>query len=344
MAIWAGTNINSNETAMLFNQMWDRKGMAIVQKKHALAFAMLGKMDVKSTPGITNFERTEKTSGNKVEKRLLGELYDPAEIADSAQTDAVTLSWNTDAWGGAEWPLAHFSHTFPIPNSEVDRIRGDEAKTLSYFDEFLEMVALSYQKKWGTRLNATGSGGLHARDKFGSVPYCIEGVDGTWTDSADDYGTIARDDSANADFRGQVQASVGTLTLDKIRTSTIAAEAYLGDIKVGTCGSTVYNKIHQLVEPYSVVNYDAEWTKFGGKHVEYAGVKYAYDPDAASGYLILLDPTTWKLFMKENVPMTQSGIVFDFTKKGTYVLPTQFWMQWLCMAPARNAIMKGITG
>lgn len=346
MALWAGTSLNTNETAFLFNKLATRKAIAMVRKNHGLTYALLGKREAPSPDGMTRFQRLQTITGNKIEQRLLGNLRTPATLADANQTDAVTLSWDNDAWGAAEWSMTHYTDTVPLPNSEMDRIRGDEAKTASFIDEFLEYVMLGYEKKWGTDMHRTGySGGVGdaSRILLMSVPYAIEGYDGAWTDAADDYGTIARDDSGNADFRGQVQSSVGTLTLAKIRTSMFATKAYNGTPSVGVGDGTVLNKVHQLVENYSQVTYNEKWSEFGGEYVRYAGIDWLYDNDTPSGYAYLLTPETWRLYMKSTAPFTESGIILDPSKKASYVLPTQFWMQLVCLHPAQNAVLKGIT-
>lgn len=343
MAIWNGTALNTNELALLFNRIAAKKAIPMVRKNHGLTYALLGKRENTSPDGMTRFQRLSTVTGNKIEVTLLGELDSPTTVADANQTDAATLTWNTDAWGGAEFALAHYAHTFTIPNSEYDRMRGNELKTANFIDDWLEKAMLSYQKVWGTAFHVTGSGGNPSRTVLGSVPYAIEGVDGTFG-SSETYGTIDRNDSGNADYRGQVQASVGTLTLDKIRTSMYATKAYNGVPSVGVAGATVMNKIHQLVEAYTVVTYDKKWSEFGGSYVRYAEVDWLYDNDTPSGYAYLLTPESWQLYMKENVPFTESGIMLDPSKRATYVLPTQFWTQLVCLHPAQNAIMKGITG
>lgn len=327
---------------MVFNKLASRKAIAMVRKNHGLTYALLGKREKPSPDGMTRFERQRSITGKKIEQRLLGALRTPAAIADANQTDAVTLTWDNDAWGAAEWELSHYSDTAPIPNSEFDRFRGDEAKTASFIDEFMEYLMLGFEKVWGTAIHLTGASDP-SRTVFGSVPYAIEGKDGLWTDAADDYGTIARDDSGNADFRGQVQASTGSLTLAKIRTSMFAAAAYNGKPSVGVGNATILNKVHQLVENYSQVTYNDKWSEFGGEYVRYAGIDWLYDNDTPSGYAYLLTPETWRLYMNDTVPFTESGIILDPSKKATYVLPHQFWMQLICLHPAQNAILKGIT-
>lgn len=344
MALWAGATINANDTAFLFNTLASRKSIPMVRKKQGMLFALLGMQEPGATPGLPGFERLKRQNFNKVEQRLLGALESPATVADSNQIDAVTPAWDNDAYGAAEWSLAHYAHPFYSPASELDRFTGDDVKTANFIDEWFDKMMMSYRKVWSTAINLTGASAQPSRTVLGSIPYAIEGVDGAWTDSSDDYGGLARDDSGNADFRGQVQSSVGTLTLDKIRTTMLACETYGGINSVGGCGSTVYGILHKILEPYTVVTYDEKWTEFGGSFVRYAGISFIHDPDGASGYLYLMTPETWRLYMNDSVPMTKSGIVNDITLKAMYLVQTQFWMQLLCLHPAQNGLLKGITG
>jgi hypothetical protein len=344
MGLWAGATINANDSAFLFNTLASRKSFDMVRKKQGLLYALLGEKETGSTPGTEGFQRLARQNFNKVEQRLLGALESPATVADANQIDAVTPAWDNDAWGAAEWSLAHYAHPFYSPASELDRFMGNDAKTADFIDEWFNKMMLSYRKVWSTALNLTGASAQPSRTVLGSVPYAIEGVDGAWTDASDDYGGLARDDSGNADFRGNVQASVGTLSLDKIRTTLLDVEADGGNVKVASAGSTVIGIMHKLLEPYTVVTYDESWTKFGGDWVQFAGVKYIHDPDCASGYMLLLDPETWRLYINDSVPMTRSGIVNDITLKAMNVVQTQWWMQCICLAPSHNGLLKGITG
>ena len=332
---------------MVFNQLANKKALPMVRKKNGLAYAILGKMEVGSTPGAgTGFKRLNKVTGKNVEVKLLGKLPSPATVADANQIDTASLTFTTDYWGAAEFALAHYQYTHPIPDSEYDRFEGDEAKTLSYIDDVFDLIMLGYEKVWGTAFWVTGTSGAPSRTVLGSVPFAIAGNNTTgaadWANNGSSYGTITRTDSGNADFRGYYEGSIGDLTLAKIRDHKNQALLNGGMVTLGSSGATVYGKIQRLVEAYTEVKYDEEWSKFGGEYVRYGGISFTLDNYAASGCLALMEPESWGLWMKKHA-MTHSGIVFDASRRGTWVLPTRVWMQLVCMAPSHNTFMADIT-
>lgn len=347
MALWAGTAINTNETAMVFNKLANKKAIAMVRDKNAFTYAVLGKEETGSTPGSsTGFQRLKQTTGKDVEVKLLGELATPATAADSTQVDAATVTWNDNMFGAAVFPYAHYSNVFPIPESELDRFRGDELKTLNYLDEFFDYAMLSYENVWGTAFGKSSSLAEPSRTVLGSYVFAIAGnntgaVD--WANNGSTYGTINRADSANVDFRGNYYGAQGDLTLPKIRTAKNACVVKGYKPSFAVAAETVYGKVEQLVEAYSQVTYDKQWSEFGGEYVRYAGMAFALDPYAASGQLAIMTPETWLLYMNSNQPFTSTGVVKDVTKIATYVLHTTFWMQLVCKAPCGNAILTGIT-
>lgn len=348
MAIWAGSNINTNETAMLFNQLATRKSISGIRKKNGFLYAVTGMDEPGATPGASaGFKRHTKVSGLKIEWRTQGEhIGAPTFRTKASATDSVSLTHNANVWGGQEVMLAFLTDTIPIPHHELDRFRGDELKTENYLQDVYDAIELDIENKVGTQLAVTGATGIPGQtdtDKLGSWPYAIEGVDGAWTDSSDDYGTLARDDSTNSWARGLVYASVGDLTLAKIRTAKNDIILNGGAPRFGVAGGTVYGRIEHLVEQYTQVMYDEKWSKFGGEHVKYAGIAFTLDYYAPSGYLGIMDPETWHLWENDKMPFTK-GVVNDPTKVATYVIQYTKWLQNLCLEPRKNAVLKGITG
>lgn len=347
MALWAGTAFNSNESAMLVNQLASKKAIPMVRKKNGLAYAILGKMEANSTPGAgTGFKRLKKITGLKIEDKLLGKVPTPTTTADANQIDTATLTFTTDYWGAAEWPLAHYAYPHPIPESELDRFAGEEAKTLSFIDDVFDLVMLGYEKVWGTAFWVAGTSGAPSRTVLGSVPFAIAGNNTTgaanWASNGSSYGTITRTDSGNADFRGYYEGSIGDLTLGKIRRAKNQVQLAGGSISFGASGEPVYTKIQQLVEAYTEVTYDKTWSEFGGEYVRYAGTTFTLDNYAGAGLLALLEPETWGLWQK-SAGMSKSGIVYDVSRVATYVLPTRWWMQLLCLCPSHSALLADIT-
>ena len=334
MALWNGSAINTNETAMVFNQLANMKAIAMVRNKHGFLYAVLGKQETGSTPGAgTGFQRLKKISGKKIEVKLLGKLASPGTVADgSAEVATETLTHTTDYWGAAEFDLAHYVYKHPVPHSELMRFMGDEAKTASYLDEVFQLVMLSYEKVWATALSTAAA---PSRTVLGGWNFAV--------DDDNTYGTIDRTDSTNADFQGVVKASTGDLTLPKIHTEMDNVRVNGGRVSLGVAGATVYGKIRQLIQPYTQVTYDKDWTEFGGEHIRYAGVSFTLDPDCPTQTLGLLEPESWLLYMDKDTAFTSSGLVHDISRVSTHVLPTEFWMQLICKSPNHNARMEGIT-
>jgi hypothetical protein len=359
MAIWNGSVINSNDTAFVFNKLANRKAVPMVRRKNGFLYAILGKEEVGSTPGVTGFQRLKSITGNKVEVRLLGAVASPTTVADANQTDAVDYAnaatngmLSNGAWGAAEFPITHYQWPFLITDSELQRYKGDELKTVAFMDEYFDRVMLSYEKVWGTQLSManiadTTNMADSSRTVLGSWVYAIAGsqnLSGASTDWANGgtYGTINRADSGNADFRGNVYTNQGDLTLGKILTAKNACIINGGNPTVGIAGTTLYTKIEGLVSSYTQVAYADDWNKFAGAHTMYSGIRFVLDNYCASTVVGLLDPTTWQ-FYSNMTDFTTTGIIPDPSRRATYVLQTSPWVQNVCLSPNKNAVIGGLT-
>lgn len=330
MALWQGTSINSNETAKVFNQLAEKRSIPMVVKLNSLLYAFMGKDDG-TNPSTPNVRQVPKITGNKYEVGLMGKLPSPAGISDGASEIAsASLTYVSDIFGAAEFSMAHYGFVHPVPESEVDRFRGSEAKTLSYIDDVMTYLEYGYENKLATDLHASAA---PSRTALGGWQYAV----------ADDntYGTIDRTDSGNADFRGVVCSSFGDTTLDKIQAQAInVVRGNMGKVNVGVAGTTLYSKIQKLVQPYSIVNYSEDTAKFGSDHVAFAGIKFLMDQRTTDGVIGLLDTRWWDLVRKD-LPFTDTGMVFDFTKVSTYIINTRLWVQLVCKKPNANAKITG---
>lgn len=347
MALWSGSAINSNETAMLFNQIAQGRSVNIIRQKSGLLYAMMGEDDHNQTPGASaGFGRIRKVTGKNYEVRVLGKTVAPTGVADgSSEMATVDLSsvYLTDAFGAQEFAIAHYPFTYPIPSSELTRIKGDEAKTTDYLGELHDMLLEGYRSAWSTNLGATGAAAAPSRTKVGSWPFAIAGVDGTWTDGADDYGTIARDDSTNANFRGIVTNVAGTLTFGNLAAAKNQVKVKDGDASLGVAGETVYTKIELLAQSVTQA-WDSDWIGFKGDKVRFAGIVFTLDGYAPSGALGLLTPKWWDFIYNEKLSGTPGGIVNDVSRVSTHVIQLDYWMQVVCRRPRCNAYLYGITG
>lgn len=348
MALWAGSAINSTETAMVFNRLYNLKAMEMVRKKNALLFKLMGKPDIGNVNENTRlkFERSRIVTGKNIEIKLLGALGAPATVADgSAELATVTRQFSSTTFGAAEFPLTHYAWTQGIPSSQMRRYKGPQAKTAGFYDEVLNYVMLSYQDVLGTAIHDSAGTAVISRTVMGSWTYGVsDGVStGETTDNFKLYGTIDRSDSANADFRGIVSTSTGALDLNKIRTYANQADANGGVVDTGICGTTLYTKVQQLVEPYVQTNYSEDLAAFGGRYVRYAGIDFMHDQRTTSGVLGLLDSSTW-LWVQNDDDLTDVGVIKDPSIVDGYVLPTAMWCQLICCKPNANAKLTGVTG
>lgn len=345
--LWYGSNINSTETATVFNQLYSMTAIEQVRKKNGVLYAVLGKAEVGATPldGIS-FERRQKVSGNKVEVDILGKLKTIATVADgSAEYAAATLSNTQDYWGGMEFALAHFKDVHPLMESEVDRFQGDELKTASYLDRVFRMLMLSLEKAWGS--GSATAGGINdtkapARTTLGGWQWPVSDGVSSGESAYATYGTIDRSDAGNADARATVTPGTGDLTLTKIQTlrNTIITQG--GMPSLGVAHTTPYTKIQGLVQNYTHTVFTEDWSRFGGDWVEFSGTRFILEQQAPTDVVGLLDPTSF-VWYERDIPFTKKGLVYADTLQATYLINWGAWAQMICLRPASNGKLTGVT-
>lgn len=338
MALWAGSSINSTETAMVFNKIYDKKFVNVLRKKNAFYFAVTRQKDINQEPmSNADWKGIKNVTGQKVEVGILGRSIDPAYVADGAdELAAVTLSSNyySNAYGAMEFAVSHLTWTHPIPASQLDRYQGNELKTADFLESEFERIVQGYNSKFGTEFNTSQA---PARNAIGGWPYAI--------DTANTYGTIDRSDSANADMRGLEYTSIGDLTLGDIAQAQIDITLNGGDAKFATAGGTVFGIIRRLLEnqTQAIFGDDERWNKFGGQWCWYAGTVFAADNYAPSQAIGMFTPNTWCVVMRKQ-PFTKGGVQEDITKVDAYVVKTKAWIQLICTKCNENAYLQGITG
>lgn len=358
MALWNGSLINSNETAMVFNQLANLQAIPIIRKKNALLYMFLGKLEANSLKnGVAKFQRSDKITGKNVEVKLLGSLPSTTKVTDgSSELASVTPAYDANAWGAAEFVLAHYTLTQGIPSSELNRFKGKEAKTANYLQDVLKRMMLGYENDIGTDLHSTTATNVMSRTVPGSWLQAISDGGGdsgsgasaggpTSGETANGYryyGTIDRQDSANADFRGLVFPSTGSLSLGKIRKATNMADGNGGTTDLSVSGTNIYTNIQMLLESYTIITDAEDMVDFGGKYCRYDGITHMHDQRCPAGYLGGLDSETWK-FIDNHDDFTDSGVVKDFTKNAGYVVNTERWVGTICEKPNSNWKMAGVT-
>lgn len=325
MALWAGSAINTNETAKVFNQLATKKSLPMVVKFNGLWYAMIGKDMAGLNQSAPGWMKSKKITGKNYEVPLLGSLDAPAGIADGASGETVgrTLSVTAADYGAAEFAIAHYGLVKAIPDSEFMRYRGDEAKTLSWIDDRYDQLMFSYENVLGTAVHANVA---PSRTALGGWVYAV--------DNANTYGTIDRTDAANVDFAGVVNTSFGDTTLAKVQAAKNSLRKNMGMPKIFVAGETLYNKMQAQIQPYSLATFnngDAT-SEFGTDDWIWAGLRGLYDQRAPSGTFGLLDPRWWELIQNDE-PFTSTGVVQDITLNASHVIHTTLWIQDVCQKP-----------
>lgn len=346
MAIWAGSTINSNETANLINQFWNAKAITMIRRKNGLLYAALGKAEPGSEPLSVKFAREQKVSGINVQFNLLGALKSIATVADGYAAGAgETSQWTgtvipANTFGGATLPLVHYADAEYFPSSEIDRYQGNELRTRDWIQQKMEYLILSFEDTFGTALS-TSTAAVPARTQVCPWRHQISDGVSSGETSYQTYG-LDRNDSGNADFRGLVTVSVGDLTLSKIQERINTALTRGGQIDIGLANTTLYGKIQSLVRSYVHTNYSADWDKFAGQYVQFGAVKFILESRMAATDVGLLDSSTW-VFWNRTKNLTRSGIVLDPSRKASMVLNWEYWGALYCNKPNSNAVLAGVT-
>lgn len=346
MAIWAGSTINSNETANLINQLWNTKAIAMCRRKNGLLYEVLGKPEQGATPMDVKWNRVNKVSGINVQFNLLGSLKSISTVADGyGGGSGETATWGgtvipSNTFGGVTLPLVHYADAEYFPDSELDRYQGDELRTRDWIAQKMDYLMLSFEDTFGTALN-TSTAAVPTRTQVCPWRHQISDYASSGESTYQTYG-LDRSDSANADFRGLVDATGGDLTLSKLKARKNALVTRGGNGKVGLAETTLFSKIQTLVENYSHVTYDEDWANFGSEYVRYSGTRYILESRMATQTVGLLTPESWVLWWNAN-NFTRNGIVQDPSRKATHVLVYAYWAAMYCNAPNKNALLTGLT-
>lgn len=332
MALWAGTALNTNELAMVFNQVYNRKFIDQVHRKHGLLEALMGLSDVNATPNMPAFERLKKITGRKIEVKLLGKYKDIGTLADGSAEVATTVgSHVADKFGAAEFDLTHYNDQEYIPRSELDRFAGDESKTLNYVEDIFDYVIAS----WHTTLAKAVSGaGDQSRTTMGSWEFAINN---------NTYGTIDRTDSGNSDFRGHEKSSFSTFSLDALQTE-LTTVWLAGEPDYMGAPAAIFTVILKAMRDEGQLHYfykDDGHLGAGGVSFSWAGMKIVLDKHMTSGTIALLDSSTWVFYMQDKDFVRD--IMPDTSKKSAWVINSDAWTALICKQPNANGHMSGVS-
>jgi len=333
MALWAGTSLNTNILASAFNNLLSKKAVNFARDRYALLGALMG--DPKTGVGDADpmFDKANKVSGNKHEIRLIGAIPTITPTASgSALVGSASGNYDVDAFGAFEFDLTNLPFTQDLPQTEIDKIAGDEAKTASWLDDITnEYVMPGFFDLINSKINSNTN-----------APSDTEITSWVHIIATDNTYGLDRTDSANANFRGNVNSSTGTLGLNHINgdKNTIATKGGLA--RLGIAGETVYGIVEQLIQPFAHVTYDADVAKFGATDAQFANIRWLLEADAPTQTYGMLDPRDWGFVMRKGKietfgPERYMGLVAGYRM--------QFYtaVQLYCKNPRKNVRRTGIT-
>lgn len=327
MALWDNSAINTNETAMVNNQVYNRKAIDQVSKKKGLLEAVLGIASPNTEPGKPAFERERKISGDKVETRLLGKYKTIGTLADgSAEVASRTGVYTDGIWGAATFDLTHYNDQDNIPRHELDRYKGQEAKTASYLGERLDYLIGSW---YDTLAIAISGEDDQSRTSLGGWAFAIDGTN--------TYGGIDRSADGNVDFKGHENTSFSSFTLDKLSNEYTTVKTNGGNPNILIGAATVYDIMVKVLRDEGTLQHtygSSGNVAAGGSSFSWMGMELVLDPNVTASTLGMLDSRTWTMWMSEQLPF--SGVMPDPLAKSAYYVNLDAWAGFICHFPKGN--------
>lgn len=357
MALWDSLVNKTNPTALAFNRMLNNKTYDAMSRYNGLLNRVLGKPSEIGGPDAKSkeivFEKMQRTDGVKASVRFMDAAASFTYPSDGAQEYATaTLAYDGDIWGEQEFLLAHGTLKHAIVHSELTIVDGDSKKGASLMDEYAQYFDASIRKELSTGIlsaNAplrTSVGGIvWAIDDGGNTAGPAAVMDGATGGNASyaAYGLLDRSATANADFCPYVGASTGEFTIQTLQKGINMAAAAGGNVTVCPVGVNLYSKAQDLARSMQYVQAKGDWDSFGGKYVNLGGVDFCLEAgtNAPTSELILIDPETWVFIMNSkgfNVSFDDAPDLVA-SKRATI----EFWAQFICRAPWKNAKLTGVT-
>ncbi len=339
--LWYDSTINTNALSGMFNQLYSKEAINIVRKKNGLAYSILGKKEAGSNPyEKATWERLNTISGYQIEFRDRGKLLAGlATVADgSAEVATNTPDYVGNRYGAMLFDLTHYVENLAVPRSEMDRIKGNEAKTVSWIQDQFTDVMLTIEKEIGTQINSANA---PARTQLGGWPWAAsDGVTSGET-AFSEYGNIDRSQSSNIDFRGQVVSS-STFDLNKLSQLRNLIIVAGGTPDVAIAAATVYNIAEAALTPYTIIDSYSDLMEFGSLYFRFRGMNFMLDKYAPASTLGVLDSSSWVFYLNESDFVAQ-GLTPRLDLVAAYGMQFNMWIGFLCKNPQYNGKLVNIT-
>lgn len=341
MALTYASGYTTNKLSSAINKWWDYNAIPSVVSNNGILYAM-GMLDSQgpaTSPSVGGFiQRESRPSGNQLVVRYLGRLSTWSGVADANELDDVTLTDNTDQYGGGVFEWGHFYTHIPVTTSHNAIIRGSEARTNSWLDDLMVFAKEGWLDALDTGIMSNNNA---ARSTIGGLQYAV--------DNTNTYGGINRATAGNEQFQAYVTTVTNPTTadLDVMRLNMIkkgAFKANVGGFKgVGVCGLTPYRILQQELKGYQ--SYMTEtWDKFpSADKLAYGGVIHVFDHKGSDTDLFYIDPRACRLYLDKS--LTMQGPIPLPNKKGAHkVYIFDYWCQFVVGAVNWTGRIKGITG
>ena len=147
MALWDSITLKTNLAAQVFNQATTTEIVPMAVKGNASLYYLFGETQMGEfvTAGLPRVKRHSEITGNNIQRTMMGSVASPDYITSvSDELTAATITHDPDITGTVEFALAHLGLTYPVPDSEYDRLRGKEQHTVDW------MTTLAKYLKKGT--------------------------------------------------------------------------------------------------------------------------------------------------------------------------------------------------
>lgn len=338
MALWDGATFAANVAASAFNQILPEETVNFVKKRTYFLSKLMGEqLPSRGGNEPIQFERGRSVRGNKGEVRLIGKLAAPTAVAyGSAEVATATPDFASNIAGGAEFEIANYPYSYSVPRSELDKINGASMKgEEDWLREIVNHYIIpGFMKEANTK--AISNANAPAATHIVGLEYII--------DTTNTY-LLNRSDSANADFRGVVQAAGGPFDMDTVETVVNQVTVNDGNTKMALGGLTVYGAAKSFVQSFTHVSYSADKAKYGAASFEYAGIAFCLENDVTAGNLLLLDTDYLGVVYKNNPVNVGTPVTASWQVNPTNLLiPVTMNMQLWCNKPNAQGKITGITG
>jgi hypothetical protein len=306
---------------------------------------------------------------------MIGNSFNIGEVKTIDGSDARHIRFQTGTVGGGKY-LSEDGTTASTGTERADKKVRTAHVQWAFWDQPITIRNMTLRKAGSNRFKiadaiqeATGMAMQEAMDTLGTDIWS-----GSPSDyDADVYDTIAGmadwlDDDNNA--FGVNRSSVSGFSAIRDDTSTAAALKLIDDIKVGNASNladfggkgdvvittnAVYNKLkqeainrNQIAGLTANAMPEAGQIGFLSEYFMYNGTMVTFDPKAPSGYLAVLDSTTWSV----EVHPDENFSVKEFTdlsvghgqgKSDTTQSSLRIGMRTVCEAPRRNALYTSVS-